>query len=65
MPTYQWRKSSYSADAGNCVNIAANSDVGIRLRESDDPAVVLDTTAASFGALIRAAKAGLLPVNGE
>lgn len=61
---YQWRKSSYSADAGNCVDIAAIGDSGIKLRESDDPTVVLDTDAALFRALIRAAKAGRLPTQG-
>lgn len=57
MPTYLWRKSSYSADASNCVNVAAD-DNGIVLRESDEPAVVLATTPAVLRAFIRGAKGG-------
>ncbi|MBP8538962.1 DUF397 domain-containing protein [Streptomyces sp. MK37H] len=57
MPTYQWRKSSYSADASNCVNVAAANGV-IAMRESDDPDVVLTTTPAALRFLIRGAKAG-------
>ncbi|MBD3004476.1 MULTISPECIES: DUF397 domain-containing protein [unclassified Streptomyces] len=57
MPTYQWRKSSYSADASNCVNVAAANGV-IAMRESDDPDVVLTTTPAVLRAFIRGAKAG-------
>nr|WP_262704813.1 DUF397 domain-containing protein [Streptomyces sp. NEAU-383] len=52
-----WRKSSYSADAGNCVNVAADGN-GIVLRESDDPEVILTTTPAALRAFIRGAKAG-------
>ncbi|MGW7619015.1 DUF397 domain-containing protein [Streptomyces antimycoticus] len=57
MPTYQWRKSSYSADASNCVNVAAANGV-IAMRESDDPDVVLTTTPAALRAFIRGAKDG-------
>ncbi|GAA0992930.1 MULTISPECIES: DUF397 domain-containing protein [Streptomyces violaceusniger group] len=59
MSTYQWQKSSYSADAGNCVNVAADGNGnGIALRESDDPDVILTTTPAALRAFIRAAKDG-------
>ncbi|MGW7658133.1 DUF397 domain-containing protein [Streptomyces asiaticus] len=54
---YQWRKSSYSANSSNCVNVAADGN-GIALRESDDPDVILTTTPAALRAFIRAAKAG-------
>ncbi|MGP3940868.1 DUF397 domain-containing protein [Streptomyces sp. 6N106] len=54
---YQWRKSSYSANSSNCVNVAADDD-GIALRESDDPDVVLITRPAVLRAFIRGAKAG-------
>ncbi|GAA1089269.1 MULTISPECIES: DUF397 domain-containing protein [Streptomyces violaceusniger group] len=57
MPTYLWRKSSYSADASNCVNVAADGN-GIALRESDAPDVILTTTPAVLRAFIRGAKAG-------
>ena len=57
MSTYRWRKSSYSGDASNCVNVAADGN-GIALRESDDPDVILATTPAVLRAFIRGAKAG-------
>ena len=60
MPTYQWRKSSYSADASNCVNVAAAANGVVALRESDDPDVVLITTPAALHAFIRGTKAGRL-----
>lgn len=59
MSTYQWRKSSYSADAGNCVNVAA-ANGNIAMRESDEPDVVLTTTPAALRAFIRGTKAGRL-----
>ncbi|MEU7135435.1 DUF397 domain-containing protein [Streptomyces sp. NPDC046261] len=53
-----WQKSSYSADAGNCLNIAtAYPDVRL-IRESDDPDAILTVTPAALHGLIRAAKAG-------
>jgi hypothetical protein len=63
MRNVMWQKSSYSADtSGNeCVEVAAAGGK-IRLRESDDPGVVVTTTPGSLGALIRAVKAGELKV---
>ncbi|MGW4072786.1 DUF397 domain-containing protein [Streptomyces asiaticus] len=74
MSGYQWRKSSYSANSSNCINIAwqkssysadasncvnvAADGNGIALRESDDPDVILTTTPAALRAFIRDAKAG-------
>lgn len=60
MSTYQWRKSSYSADASNCVNVAAAADGNIAIRESDEPAAILTTTPAALRAFIRGTKAGRL-----
>ncbi|MFE9003542.1 DUF397 domain-containing protein [Streptomyces sp. NPDC007875] len=57
MPRYRWRKSSYSGDASNCINVAADGNV-IAVRESDEPAVVLATTPAVLRAFIRGAKDG-------
>ncbi|MFI9204981.1 DUF397 domain-containing protein [Streptomyces sp. NPDC053048] len=51
-----WQKSSFSADAGNCVNVASLAHV-IKLRESDAPDTVLTVATATLGALIRAVKA--------
>ncbi|WP_137994221.1 DUF397 domain-containing protein [Streptomyces vilmorinianum] len=37
MPTYQWRKSSYSPDGSNCVCVALAPDGTVRLRDSKAP----------------------------
>ncbi|MEK8144532.1 DUF397 domain-containing protein [Streptomyces sp. M10(2022)] len=37
MPAYQWRTSTYSGDASNCVNLAQAPDGTIRLRDSKVP----------------------------
>ncbi len=43
MPTSPWQKSTYSGDSSNCLEVAAETG-GIKLRESDDPTVVLTAT---------------------
>lgn len=56
-----WRKSSFSSDDANrdCVELAAAPDgATVHLRESDDPTVVLTTSRAGLGALLRGIKAG-------
>ncbi|WNE98507.1 DUF397 domain-containing protein [Streptomyces luomodiensis] len=58
MLTYNWQKSSFSGNAGNCVYVATGEHHTVRLRESDEPEVVLATTPATFGGFIRAVKAG-------
>jgi hypothetical protein len=57
MPELAWQKSSYSAEAANCVYIAATPTGRVRLRESDDPDTVLMTTRPRLQALIRSLKA--------
>ncbi|WP_431043481.1 DUF397 domain-containing protein [Streptomyces sp. P1-3] len=59
MRQVRWRKSSFSGTGpdNNCVELGA-ADGLVRLRESDDPAVVLATTPAALAAFLRAAKAG-------
>ncbi|MGA6159787.1 DUF397 domain-containing protein [Stenotrophomonas sp. NPDC087984] len=59
MSDAKWRKSSFSTDAANCVELAA-APSGIRIRESDKPEAVIRTTPAALGALIRAVKVGRL-----
>ncbi|MBU3869083.1 DUF397 domain-containing protein [Streptomyces sp. 4503] len=59
MSDAKWRKSSFSTDAANCVELAA-APGGIRIRESDEPEAVIRTTPAALGALIRAVKVGRL-----
>ncbi|OMI39685.1 DUF397 domain-containing protein [Streptomyces sparsogenes] len=60
MSTDNWRKSSYSPNAGNCVYVATGDNHTVRLRESDAPNAILITRPATFGVFIRAIKAGTL-----
>jgi hypothetical protein len=52
-----WQKSSFSGSGpdNDCVEVAAG-DPRIRLREGDDPHVVLTPTGRAFGALLRHVK---------
>jgi hypothetical protein len=55
-----WRKSSYSADATNCVELADAGDTCL-MRDSKHPDQGhLTFTSAELGALVAAAKAGEL-----
>ncbi|MGW0949651.1 DUF397 domain-containing protein [Streptomyces sp. NPDC002623] len=56
MTDLTWQKSTYSAEAANCVNIAAGPTGTLHLRESDEPETVLTTTPARLQALIRGLK---------
>jgi hypothetical protein len=51
----QWQKSSFSNgnDGANCVEVAAASEGGLLLRESDDPARILPVTRTGLAALLR------------
>ncbi|MFD7506865.1 DUF397 domain-containing protein [Streptomyces sp. NPDC059850] len=53
-----WRKSSYSGNAANCVYVRNDRTGTLQLRESDAPNTILATRSTTFGAFIRAAKAG-------
>lgn len=53
-----WQKSTFSEDGANCVELAAAPDGTVRLRESDDPEVVVTTTPEKLRAFIRGVKAG-------
>ncbi|MFI1954924.1 DUF397 domain-containing protein [Streptomyces xinghaiensis] len=59
MKSVQWQKSSFSGGTtGNeCLELAPGAD-RIRIRESDDPGVVVTTTPGSLRALIRGIKEG-------
>ncbi|MEU6391470.1 DUF397 domain-containing protein [Streptomyces sp. NPDC046939] len=59
-PTFElaWQKSSYSETGSSCVYIATAPDGTLRLRESDDPDIILATSHGPLQALIRALKAG-------
>ncbi|WP_030018354.1 DUF397 domain-containing protein [Streptomyces monomycini] len=56
MSRLTWQKSSYSNAAVNCVNIAAAPDGTVRLRESDDPDVILAATRGELAALLAVLK---------
>lgn len=51
-----WQKSSFSGEAANCVNVAAAHDGTLRLRESDDPFVILAATRVGLSALVASIK---------
>ncbi|MFJ4898622.1 DUF397 domain-containing protein [Streptomyces sp. NPDC088727] len=46
-----WQKSSFSGEAANCVDVAVAPDGTLRLRESDDPDVVLTANRAGLSTL--------------
>ncbi|WP_262702886.1 MULTISPECIES: DUF397 domain-containing protein [Streptomyces] len=56
--TDNWQKSSFSGNAANCVYVALDGKRRVRMRESDEPELILATTPATFGVFIRAVKAG-------
>ncbi|MGP3952772.1 DUF397 domain-containing protein [Streptomyces sp. 7N604] len=58
MSTYDWQKSSYSNEGANCIFVAAADDGSIKLRESDDPDVIVTTTPEKLRAFIYGVKAG-------
>jgi Domain of unknown function (DUF397) len=60
-----WQKSSYSNEGVNCVNVAADPNGSIRIRESDAPHVMLATTRAGLRDLLAAIKADRLPGGSE
>jgi hypothetical protein len=47
-----WHKSSYSSNAGNCVEVGR----GVGLRDSKAPATHLKVSAAAWSAFLRAVK---------
>ena len=52
-----WRKSSFSADTGSCVEVAEQGG-DILLRESDGPEVIVRTTRQKLRAFLAGVKAG-------
>ncbi|MER6011240.1 DUF397 domain-containing protein [Streptomyces bluensis] len=55
-PPLTWQKSSHSSEASSCVYVATAPDTTLRLRESDEPDVVLRTGPAALAALIATVK---------
>ncbi|MFD6433113.1 DUF397 domain-containing protein [Streptomyces venezuelae] len=64
MPELAWQKSTYSQEASSCVYVATAPDGTIRLRESDEPGIILRATRAQLGTLISAVKNTRRPVSG-
>lgn len=58
MDPLAWQKSSFSGEAANCVNVAAAPDGTLRLRESDDPDVIIAASRAGLSALLASIKTG-------
>jgi hypothetical protein len=59
LPTANWRKSSFSDAAGNCVELAALADDTIAVRNSRQPGIgALLFTRAEIAAWARGCKAG-------
>ncbi|WAL97481.1 DUF397 domain-containing protein [Streptomyces sp. Je 1-369] len=56
VPRHTWQKSTFSPDGSDCVYVATAPDGTIRLRESDDPDVILQATRAQLGTLVCAVK---------
>ncbi|MFH9349946.1 DUF397 domain-containing protein [Kitasatospora sp. NPDC017646] len=52
------QKSSFSGDTANCVHLAIAPDRGVKLRESDEPEVVISTSPDVLRALLLGVKAG-------
>lgn len=57
MPTLPWQKSTYSGDSSNCLEVVVAETGGVKLRESDDPAVILTATTQSVRRLVLGLKA--------
>ncbi|WP_307805727.1 DUF397 domain-containing protein [Streptomyces chrestomyceticus] len=56
MCTYQWQKSSYSNAGANCLYVATASDGSLRMRESDEPEVVLSIAREGLAAFVTVIK---------
>jgi hypothetical protein len=57
--TFNWRKSSYSSDQGNCVEVAENVPGMVAVRDSKDPGgPVLRFTASEWKQLTTSLQSG-------
>jgi hypothetical protein len=60
---HSWRKSSYSAGNGECIEVAASFGPWISIRDSKDPeGPVINCSAEAFRSLLDAARSGVLPI---
>jgi hypothetical protein len=51
-----WQKSSFSAEAANCIYVATAPDGTLRLRESDEPDVMLAAPRTALAGLLASIK---------
>ncbi|MFD6433114.1 DUF397 domain-containing protein [Streptomyces venezuelae] len=56
IPPHTWQKSTFSPDGSDCVYVATAPDGTIRLRESDEPGIILRTARTQLGTLISTLK---------
>ncbi|OKI09755.1 DUF397 domain-containing protein [Streptomyces sp. CB02923] len=60
MTVLDWQKSTYSSEGNNCLEIAADAEGAVFLRESDVPSVVVSTSPVVMEGLVRAARSGVI-----
>ncbi|WP_344962024.1 DUF397 domain-containing protein [Streptomyces thioluteus] len=60
MPPLVWQKSTFSANAANCVTLSINHLGHIQLRESDQPEITLRATRTTLRSFLTAMKADRL-----
>ncbi|WP_234339309.1 DUF397 domain-containing protein [Streptomyces rimosus] len=58
--TLYWQKSSYSSEGNNCLELAVGVEGEVLVRESDDPSIVVATSSAAIGGLLRAARGDVI-----
>ncbi|PYC76862.1 DUF397 domain-containing protein [Streptomyces tateyamensis] len=57
MASSSWQKSSYSANANECVEVRTTDGL-IELRESDEGDIIVRTTPTKFAKFLQGVKAG-------
>ncbi|GHF45998.1 hypothetical protein GCM10010218_29040 [Streptomyces mashuensis] len=55
---HRWQKSSFSAQASNCINVGVTDDGSLLLRESTAPDAVLNVPAAALRGLLSVLRSG-------
>lgn len=65
MQSADWQTSSYCGEGNSCLGLAPASGRAVWFRESNDPGIVLTTTAARMGALLAMAKSDSLPFGSQ
>ncbi|EST30513.1 hypothetical protein N566_21150 [Streptomycetaceae bacterium MP113-05] len=58
MATEAWQKSSYCAEASNCLEVRLDAEGMAHIRESTSPGEMVTLPAAGLGAMLRAVRTG-------